>query len=280
MILLPIATAAIGATTVLLSTASVWNMYETHTVIRDSRKRPQRVYTPPSWKTTDEAVMELSSMKKRELLQLFLHCDPPSTVHNLAFGTDNRQGEKEVVNDGLAGYDGYLLNNGPILTRVTKFITHQLFGRGKRWLGKVYMPSIPSSIDKNDLSGCGTGRNRFLLPYLNGNYEQNKAVEDRTFDYYIGKSVLPSASSTSSSATSKSLFHSYAPHCPITWSSPMSLIWRGMVDELRVVPLEHTNDDNEEKALLLLGMGYFTWSGGVKNLAPFCLVARPQKNKV
>jgi hypothetical protein len=55
-----------------------------------------------------------------------------------------------------------------------------------------------------------------------------------------------------------------------------------MVDELRVVPLKQATGDNEneEKALLLLGMGYFTWSGGVMNMAPFCLVALGHKNKV
>jgi hypothetical protein len=253
-------------------------MYETHIVIQDSRReRSQRVYSPPSWKTMDDAAMELSSMKKRELVRLFLHCDPPSNLLNLAFCNSGIKESEGKVNDDWAGYDGYLLDNGPILTHVTNFITHQLFGRGKRWLGKVYFmqqPITTFSLDNNDsVDSCGTGRNRFLN-------KQNEAV-DRTFDYYIGKSILPSASSSSSSASSKSLFHSYAPHCPRTWS-PMSLFWRGMVDELRVVPLKQATGDNEneEKALLLLGMGYFTWSGGVMNMAPFCLVARRREKSV
>lgn len=223
----------------------------------------------------DEAVMELSSMKKRELLRLFIHCDPPSNLRNLGVGNIER---KEGMDDDW-GYDGYLLDNGPILTHVTNFITHQLFGLGRRWLGKVYMQPITSS---NDFGSSGTGINRLLQPSptsavtCDNNYKQNETV-DQTFDYYIGESILPSASSSSSGAFSKSLFHSYAPNCPLTWS-PMSLFWRGMVDELRVVPLNQATGDNEnkEKELLLLGMGYFTWSGGVMNMAPFCLVSRRQ----
>lgn len=56
------------------------------------------------------------------------------------------------------------------------------------------------------------------------------------------------------------------------------------MDELRVITLCEENNDNENGktnknnkknvAILLLGMGYFTWSGGAWNSAPFCLVAR------
>ena len=101
----------------------------------------------------------------------------------------------------------------------------------------------------------GVGKNRFAL---NSSIKTPQRL-DRTFDYSIGKSILPSPSSIN-----KSLFNKYASHCSSL--SPMSLLWRGMVDELRVIKV------GKEK--VLLGLGYFTWSGGVYNLAPFCLVAR------
>ena len=110
--------------------------------------------------------MELSSMKKRELVRLFLHCDPPSNLRNLAFCNSGIKESEGKVNDDWAIYDGYLLDNGPILTHVTNLITHQLFGRGRRWLGKVYImqqPITTFSLDNNDsVDSCGTGRNRFL----------------------------------------------------------------------------------------------------------------------
>ena len=97
-----------------------------------------------------------------------------------------------------------------------------------------------------------------------------EVVFDRTFDYSIGQSAL---------CSTPSLINRYSVHCN---SSPMSLIWRGMVDELRVIPLSFNSVCNDEKqqqeetgrVILLLGMGYFTWSGGAWNSAPFCLVAR------
>lgn len=58
------------------------------------------------------------------------------------------------------------------------------------------------------------------------------------------------------------------------------------MDELRVIPLfdaacnvgsgqrQQNQKEGNNKAMLLIGMGYFTWSGGAWNSAPFCLVAR------
>eukprot|EP00580_Thalassiosira_gravida_P007570 CAMPEP_0201639444 /NCGR_PEP_ID=MMETSP0493-20130528/19384_1 /ASSEMBLY_ACC=CAM_ASM_000838 /TAXON_ID=420259 /ORGANISM="Thalassiosira gravida, Strain GMp14c1" /LENGTH=147 /DNA_ID=CAMNT_0048112845 /DNA_START=77 /DNA_END=520 /DNA_ORIENTATION=- len=137
----------------------------------------------------------------------------------------------------------------------------------------------------------GIGRNRFSHDNHRRPTTQSVASNellDRTFDYSIETSALPSSSSMISS---KSLFNRYASHCSL-FSSPLSLIWRGMVDELRVVALLDNNDgndnnegnnsssndgngdENKKRRVVLLGMGYFTWSGGVWNLAPFCLVAR------
>lgn len=149
-------------------------------------------------------------------------------------------------------------------TTVTNFITNKMFGRGLKWKGKAYFSS--------NSSVC-IGKNRFCLKQN----RESSIVFDRTFDYYIGQSALCSTSS---------LINRYSPHCS-KWS-PLSLIWRGMVDELRVIPLslavpcndvssDQTKKELNNKAMLLIGMGYFTWSGGAWNSAPFCLVAKRGK---
>ena len=130
-----------------------------------------------------------------------------------------------------------------------------------------------SSSSSNTVSGIG--RNRFAL---SNNLMQTPTTAkttkeeslDRPFEFYIGSSTLPTAS-YSSSAANKSLFNNYASQCSSTF--PMSLIWGGMVDELRVVKCSDDKAKSGGKAVLL-GMGYFAWSGGVWNIAPFCLVAR------
>ncbi len=164
-----------------------------------------------------------------------------------------------------------------IKSHVTYFITNVLFGQGQRWLGKTYFPK------KEMPEICGIGKNRFMGGqqkhhiqniisngiFLSKNDNVNICTDDlldRTFDYYIGRSNLDPLKS--------SLINEYARHCK--QFTPMSLIWRGMVDELRVIPLTKlASSDSNEKTTLLLGMGYFTWSGGYRNSAPFCLVARP-----
>ena len=142
-------------------------------------------------------------------------------------------------------------------------------------MGKAY--STPST--RSDGATIGIGRNRFTLLKHNDDGEQytntmeaintKDELLDRTFDYSIEQSAFPSR------VSSKSLFNRYSPHCSTPFN-PMSLIWRGMVDELRVIQLENDGGDKKSKdeRLLLLGMGYFTWSLGGWNSAPFCLVAR------
>lgn len=140
-----------------------------------------------------------------------------------------------------------------IQTPVSDFITNRLFGRGEKWLGKAYLK--PASYTNK---ATGIGKNRFSI----STSKEDERL-DRRFNYYIGKSVVPLASSSSG----KSLFNNYAPHCSI-----FSPVWRGMRDELRVVPLNKGSKGKDDA--ILLGMGYFTFTGGVWNLAPFYLVPR------
>ena len=88
---------------------------------------------------------------------------------------------------------------------------------------------------------------------------------DRTFDCYIDQSALSARATTHHASV---IINDYSKHCP-KWL-PVSLIWGGMVDELRVIPVPKSR----RKQHILLGMGYFNWSGGVWNAAPFCLVSQ------
>ena len=129
MIILPqpmaaIATAAVGAT-ILLSAASVSNMYETYAIVKQHTRQlqlsssssssspqliPEVVSKSRCWKTIDEAVNGLSNMKKKELVELFLHCNNPDLDTELVC---YHQGGGWI-------YDGYLLDNGPILVSEPK----------------------------------------------------------------------------------------------------------------------------------------------------------------
>ena len=149
---------------------------------------------------------------------------------------------------------------------VTNFVTNRLFRQGARWLGKTFRNPSSSS----DGAAIGVGKNRFSSQNLDAASANQNKILDRAFEFVIGKSVLPSMSS-------ESLFLRYAPHCP-AWS-PVSLIWGGMVDELRSVAIENRSKKPKEKEVILLGMGYFTWSGGAWNKAPFFLVANKRTRK-
>eukprot|EP00804_Cyclotella_cryptica_P001960 CCRYP_007385-RA/>CCRYP_007385-RA protein AED:0.01 eAED:0.01 QI:41/1/1/1/1/1/2/2078/257 len=251
------ALAPMGAVAAALCFSSFMNMIEMYQTLQQHHQR-----LPPSsqsathnermsrasvslptnakqWKSVSECLTELREMPRRELIELFLQCENPKS---LAFFHRNANKQNMV-------YDGYLLDNGPILTHVTNFITNTLFGRGQKWLGKVYFePDGSDAISK--------GQNRFLC-------KQGERL-DCTFDCYVGPSAL--FRDLSSTQQPHVIINDYAPHKK-TWF-PSSFIWGGMVDELRMIPIQ------SGQKVILLGMGYFSWSGGVWNAAPFCLVAR------
>lgn len=90
-------------------------MYETYTLVRNHGNHPSlsSPFMPTPWKSPEEVLEGLSRMKKRELLELFLRCDAPSVDDHLVFSGDD-DGEE----GGSWRYDGYLLDNGPILVRI------------------------------------------------------------------------------------------------------------------------------------------------------------------
>lgn len=95
MLVVPIVVAA-AAATLGLTVSSVRNMAQTFHISR----HPQDNFcpwTPPA--TTHEAVSQLQSMKRKDLLQLFLSCEPPSNISDI-------QGE----------WNGCLLDNNQLVS--------------------------------------------------------------------------------------------------------------------------------------------------------------------
>ena len=107
-----LATAAAGAVVVVLSGASVSNMYETFSLARNHNNKllssPDMTTSAASWKTIDEAIHELQTMSRRDLVSLYLDCEHPQ-IDDLAVTLE--QTDENWV------YDGYLLSNGRILVR-------------------------------------------------------------------------------------------------------------------------------------------------------------------
>jgi hypothetical protein len=138
-------------------------------------------------------------------------------------------------------HTNYLYVNLLTKTAVTAFITHALFGKGRLWKGKIFFPtSDGSSMSKKE------GINRFQS-------KSKITITDHKFDYSVCESSFQCGRN--------SLQHNYAPHHPSRFSP-----WRGMKDELRWIPCASSTSG------VLIGMGYFDWSGGILNASPFLLV--------
>ena len=113
-----LATAAAGAVVVVLSGASVSNMYETFSLARNhnNRGKNSKLLTTPehvtsraaNWASIDEAIHDLQAMSRRDLISLYLDCEQPD-INDLAATC-------EETNDDWV-YDGYLLSNGRVLVR-------------------------------------------------------------------------------------------------------------------------------------------------------------------
>lgn len=104
MMLSPLlAQAVIGGAVFLLSSASVNNVYETYSLIQMRKDDgPASIGLPPcAWGSREEALDDLQAMSKRQLVEAFMQCDEPSTSDL----------------DGCV-YDGFLLENGPVLVCV------------------------------------------------------------------------------------------------------------------------------------------------------------------
>jgi hypothetical protein len=122
------------------------------------------VLTVPDGKSKDDVINDLKSMKRKELLTLFKHCEMTDDL-------DMIEGE----------WDGSLLNNNLVLTSVSTFITNKLFGKNTKWNGKEFR-------FKNDKY---VGINRFILNENNGESPMKKV---HNFDYSISSSIFGNSS--------------------------------------------------------------------------------------
>ena len=105
-----VAKAAASMATGIVAFASVQNMVETYSLMNDATATATAgintganetyVNLQSISKSTDDIVQELQRMKRKDLIQLFLHCEAPSP--------------KEL--DALKGsWDGTLLDNNSVL---------------------------------------------------------------------------------------------------------------------------------------------------------------------
>ena len=129
---------------------------------------------------------------------------------------------------------------------MTAIITNQLFGRGRTWNGKL-------------IQDDSIGINRFLKTTSSADTGVPNIIETQhQFDHTIGESQLDSKS--------PSLKLNYSPYQKFTLSP-----WRGMHDELRWIKCA--------SGRVMIGIGYFDWSGGVLNSSPFVLYMPSSANQ-
>ena len=127
---------------------------------------------------------------------------------------------------------------------MTALLTDRLFGMGRRWNGKQFGTRI----------GPEQGVNRF---YPRQSTTAAGVETEHNFDMTIRASKLGSKD--------PSLVLDYT-----KYQFPLSL-WRTMMDEIRIVPL-----DGEPR--VLIGLGYMAWSGGRWNSSPFLLYRMTEKS--
>mmetsp|Transcript_10854 Transcript_10854/g.16603 ORF Transcript_10854/g.16603 Transcript_10854/m.16603 type:complete len:218 (+) Transcript_10854:3-656(+) len=98
---------------------NIWQTYQL-----SNQEKPQlRLELPKEITKVDDALTKLKSMKRKELVQLYMSCDAPNDL-SLIYGR----------------WNGTLLeNNGWIMTSVSNLITYYFFGIGdRRWNGKTF----------------------------------------------------------------------------------------------------------------------------------------------
>ena len=182
----------------------------------------------------------LPTLSRRELLELYLACEDPTVAKDLP----RLQGV----------WHAQLLSNNVVLTAVSAFLTHQLFGGGQRWAAKIF--------DQGGLTGingfCRSTKKKESTPAVSGVVLQQR----HAFDVSVQPSRLrPDLQSIQ--------LRYHRRRCPkITTTHHLSFLWTTMVDELRIVPVQEHEDASVE---VLLGLGSLAWSGGVWNASPFVL---------
>ncbi|CAB9520460.1 expressed unknown protein [Seminavis robusta] len=230
MMLVPIANLAAAAVTAVLAASSGRNMLQTWSLSRQhaNGSLPATEIMIDASDSTNEVVSKIQSMKRKELLELYMSSRGPQDLSEIA-------GE----------WNGHLLDNDSwIMTAVTGLLSNRMFGMGRKWNGKQFGKENDPQL----------GINRFHPRNANTKQQAEQSTitpTEHTFDMILRPSKL--------GARDMSLVLDYT-----KYQFPLSL-WRTMMDEVRIVPL-----DNGEPRVLI-GLGYMAWSGGRMNSSPFVL---------
>jgi len=241
-----VAVAAVGS----VALSSGRNMLQTYRISSSSSS-----LVPPPLPDNPTTVKGLQTLSRHELLKLYLYtCQAPRDLEQLN-----------------GDWNGVLLQNGFLLTAISRFVANRLFGKGRRWNGKSFDCSAAAAAAAEQQQQP-SGINRFetfsqIKDRKSGSGPPTwtvvaKTEEDQCFDLALAESrLLRGSKGTHQQQQQQRPFVAmlrYAQHHRRL--SP----WRGMVDEVRVVP---GTDDK-----LLLGWGNLGWwAGGVLNASPFCL---------
>jgi hypothetical protein len=144
---------------------------------------------------------------------------------------------------------------------VARFLTHSLFGRGGLWNGKCFEQQN------------GEGINRFVMVERDDKPKPTTASPDDSSKLYFNHKFDYSLEPSHLSSNLQSLELRYRKHQHFSKGGWTSLLWKSMVDEVRMV--ECSNGE-----CLLLGFGTMGWSGGIWNGSPFLLYRQSNNNDV
>ena len=308
---------AVASSAAYLSSQCARNMIETRNVVNDHSHQEQQnaarmtseslssllsigvdsigscdAETATTFGTEQIIVEYLSSLTKRQLLELFCNCEPPPV--SLPSPRNVDEATFSTTSNTLYGdWDGYLLaNNG--LTKISNILTHTLFSgltprlrQRRRWIGKEFSSQLTKSTIESDTSAeSHIGINRFRRFDDVGNDGNDNIENDADTDFFFNQHQFDYGIEDSKiQPGTKSLFLKYNRYQSLSFLSP----WYTMRDEIRVVPESllrsiltlkgdegldagSTTNTTSTTTDVLLGMGSMAWSGGALNSAPFCLI--------
>ena len=140
MLLLSAAKAAAVAAVGSVALSSGRNMLQTY---RISSSAPSPLPDNPT------TVKGLQTLSRHELLKLYLHtCQAPRDLEQLN-----------------GDWNGVLLQNGFLLTAISRFVANRLFGKGRRWNGKSFdCSAAAAAAAANNNQVASTALKRFRKP--------------------------------------------------------------------------------------------------------------------
>jgi hypothetical protein len=313
--LLQVARVAVAALVGSITYNTGRNVYETVQIVSKERQQllPPLLPTLLQSQPLPQSVSELQKLSRQEIIHLYLHyC---TAVPSDLIDIEGEWNGALLHNNGLVGRQKQELIHVKIMyalltiviillqTRITRFITNRLFGKGRRWNGKSFdavvatsdtmitsMTSVDNNVDTstslNDTTNVrssnsettGSGWNRFeVLTQYRTSHKNDIRRRKKT-----SKTATTTKSTTVILKTEKEHLFGYKldpsrlyPHessicLDYTNSQSKLSLWKGMKDELRVLPIS-PNPNSMNKYDILIGLGSLSWSGGIYNCSPFCL---------